>query len=466
MTSALTGPVSSFVDDVTSALTEISGGAPDLRDTVANDAFTIAAGFVDADQRLTDDELWALTAAFGPILETQLAGATPDTLRGTGIVKGKRAELEQVSGLFQLLVDADHRDGTVRSHAYYQRAIDLAFAIAAIDAHTSADELDTIERYRAVLLTAMDAAGVRRPGAPARVPAAERSTATKTAAESAPAEPADDAPVPLDELYHQLDALVGLVEVKKEVRRTADLARIENLRKERGLPVLERSRHLIFTGNPGTGKTTVARLLSQIYRTIGITKRGHLVERDRSQLVAGYVGQTAPLVRKAFDDADGGMLLIDEAYALVRGGPNDFGMEAIDTIVKLVEDRRDRIIVVLAGYPVEMAALVDANPGLQSRFPKSIEFPDYSNDELMMIFEGLCDGQKQVCDAHATAKVRAYFAGQPRTRGFGNGRLARNLFEATIAQQAVRLAALTTPPTDEQLCEVTVADVPDAVAST
>jgi len=183
-------------------------------------------------------------------------------------------------------------------------------------------------------------------------------------------------------------------------------------------------------------------------------------------LVAGFVGQTAPLVRKAFDDADGGMLLIDEAYALVRGGPNDFGMEAIDTIVKLVEDRRDRIIVVLAGYPVEMAALVDANPGLQSRFPKSIEFPDYTNDELMLIFTGLCDDQKQVCDADATARIRAYFEGQPRTRGFGNGRLARNLFEATIAQQAVRLAALSPPPTDEQLCEITVSDVPDAVPAT
>ncbi|MEA2423823.1 MAG: hypothetical protein QOH13_233, partial [Thermoleophilaceae bacterium] len=193
---------------------------------------------------------------------------------------------------------------------------------------------------------------------------------------------------------------------------------------------------------------------------------GQLVERDRSQLVAGYVGQTAPLVRKAFDDAEGGMLLIDEAYALVRGGPNDFGMEAIDTIVKLVEDRRDRIIVVLAGYPVEMAQLVEANPGLRSRFPKSIEFPDYTSDELMLIFKGLCDDQKQVCDADATAKVRFYIESQPRTRGFGNGRLARNLFEATIAQQAVRLAALTPQPTDAQLCEITVADIPDAVPAT
>ncbi len=133
----------------------------------------------------------------------------------------------------------------------------------------------------------------------------------------------------------------------------------------------------------------MARLLAQIYRTLGVVSKGHLVETDRSQLVAGYVGQTAILVRKAFDEADEGVLLIDEAYALVRGGENDFGKEAIDTIVKLVEDRRDSVIVIVAGYPDEMAEFVDANPGLRSRFPKTIHFPDYSTDELVQIFESL-----------------------------------------------------------------------------
>ena len=466
MSSALTVPVKWFVDDITSALTEISRDAKELRTTVANDAFTLAAGFVDADERLTDDELWALTGTFGPLLETQLAGATPDTLRSTGLITGKRAELDRPSELFQLLVDADRRDSTVRSHVYYKAAVDLAFAVAAIDAHTSRDELDSIERFRGMLLHTMDAAGVRRPGQPAPTPSPR--TTQSTSAESttvAPAPEKDPPPRPIDELYEELDALVGLDEVKKEVRRTADLARIEKVRHERGLPILQRSRHLVFTGNPGTGKTTVARLLAQIYRTLGVVTRGHLVERDRSQLVAGYIGQTAPLVRKAFDDADGGMLLIDEANALARGGPTDFGLEAIDTVVKLAEDRRDTIIVVLAGYPEEMAVLVDANPGMRSRFPKTIFFPDYTNDELMLIFDSLGKKPKYTCDDGARAKVRTYFERQLRSRGFGNGRLARNLFEAAIAQQATRLAGLTSEPTDEQLCTLTAADIPDAISS-
>jgi SpoVK/Ycf46/Vps4 family AAA+-type ATPase len=266
-------------------------------------------------------------------------------------------------------------------------------------------------------------------------------------------------PRPLDDLLKELDELVGLADVKKEVRLTAALTRVEQLRLQRGLPVLEHSRHLVFTGNPGTGKTTVARLLAQIYRTLGVVTKGHLVETDRSQLVAGYVGQTAIQVRKVFDEADEGVLLIDEAYALARGGENDFGKEAIDTIVKLVEDRRDSIVVIVAGYPEEMATFVDANPGLRSRFPKTIFFPDYSNDELLEIFDSLAQKQKYSCDDAARSRVRAYFDAQPRVRGFGNGRLARNLFEATVARQASRIVDIE-KPTDEQLCTFVAEDVP------
>lgn len=460
MSPGLTDPVTGFIDDVAAALAAV--GAGELRSEVVLDAFNLACGFIDADDRQTDDELWSLAAAFGAELDTPLAGATPAALRTSGIVAGQRASLAQPSPLCQLLVDADCKDRTVHSHVYYRAAIDLAFAVAATDAHTSTDELDTIERYRGVLLTAMDSAGVPRPGQLDARPAAALTAPLRTAtAVGTPTATPDALAEDLDVVLAELDALIGMASVKREVRRTTDLARIEQLRASRGLPVAERSRHLVFTGNPGTGKTTVARLLARIYHSLGIVHRGHLVESDRSQLVAGYVGQTAPLVRKAFDAADGGVLLIDEAYALIRGGPNDFGIEAIDTIVKLVEDRRGSIVVIVAGYPDEMVEFVDANPGLRSRFPTTIEFPDYTTGELVEILDTLGTRPRYRCDGDARAKVTAFFDAQARAKGFGNGRLARNLFEAAVARQAERLAGVK-DPSDDELCTLVAADIPEA----
>ena len=457
MSSALTVPVRWFVDDVSAALHELRGTKADDDDTprtdAATEAFNLTCGFVDADGLHTDDELWALTEAFGPLLPTQLSQATPADVRRAGLVTGARTKLTAVTSMFETLVAADGKNGTLHAQSYYRAALEIAFAVAAIDAHTSNTELEVIERFQRLLLDAMKAVpvatstGVTAPSAAATAPVAELPP-----------------PRPIDELLAELDELVGLDDVKKEVRRTADLTRVEQLRRQRGLPVLEQSRHLVFTGNPGTGKTTVARLLAQIYRTLGVVTKGHLVETDRSQLVAGYVGQTAIQVRKVFDQADEGILLIDEAYALARGGENDFGKEAIDTIVKLVEDRRESIIVIVAGYPEEMATFVDANPGLRSRFPKTIFFPDYSTDQLLEIFRALGKKQQYLCDDAALEKVRAYFDAQPRVRGFGNGRLARNLFEATVARQASRIVDIESP-TDEQLCTLVPEDIPDAVAT-
>ena len=213
------------------------------------------------------------------------------------------------------------------------------------------------------------------------------------------------------------------------------------------------------SGNPGTGKTTVARLLAEIYRSLGVVERGHLVEVDRSGLVAGFVGQTAPKVVAAFDEADEGVLLIDEAYSLVRGSESDFGREAIDTIVKLVEDRRDRIVVIMAGYPDEMAQLVSANPGLRSRFPKTIHFPDYDGDELVEIFRMRCDKGGYLPTDDAIAAVRVHLDSVPRDKGFGNGRVARNLFEAAVARQASRIVEVD-EPTDVDLTTLEADDIP------
>jgi SpoVK/Ycf46/Vps4 family AAA+-type ATPase len=264
----------------------------------------------------------------------------------------------------------------------------------------------------------------------------------------------------LEELLAELDELVGLEPVKAEVKLVTNLLRVEKLRKERHLPVVEHSHHLVFTGNPGTGKTTVARLLAQIYRTLGVVEKGHLVETDRSGLVAGYVGQTAIKVKQVFESALQGILLIDEAHALARGQESDFGREAIDMIVKLMEDHRDEVVLIVAGYPDEMAVFLDANPGLRSRFPKTIFFDDYTNEELLRIFEGMCNKANYKPTAEAKDQVFACVASQPRDRGFGNARLVRNLFEAAVANQASRVVDLPNL-SDEQLVTLEGDDIPE-----
>jgi SpoVK/Ycf46/Vps4 family AAA+-type ATPase len=302
-----------------------------------------------------------------------------------------------------------------------------------------------------VLLRTMDRAGLARPGGAGGAPASDAAAARPPAAPQEPARP-------LEELLAELDGLVGLAPVKAEVKLVANLIQVQNLRRERGLPVVESSRHLVFTGNPGTGKTTVARLLAQIYRTLRVVERGHLVETDRAGLVAGYVGQTALKVKEVFESALGGVLLIDEAYALARGGERDFGQEATDTLVKLMEDHRDDVAVIAAGYTEEMHQFVESNPGLRSRFPKTIHFPDYTTDELVAIFESMCKKASYTCTPEAGQAARSWFEAQPRDKGFGNARLARNLFEAAMARQASRLVARD-DPTNEELMALLAEDV-------
>jgi SpoVK/Ycf46/Vps4 family AAA+-type ATPase len=328
----------------------------------------------------------------------------------------------------------------------------LAHAVCATDAVPSEPELRAIERFRSVLLRAIDVAGVPRPGGLSAE--ASPSAAGVVRHPAAPEEP----PRPLEELFAELDGLIGLDPVKAEVKLVANLIQVQNMRRERGLPVADSSRHLVFTGNPGTGKTTVARLLAQIYRTLTVVKSGHLVETDRSGLVAGYVGQTALKVKEVFESALQGVLLIDEAYALARGGDKDFGIEAIDTLVKLIEDHRDEVVVIVAGYPDEMHVFVESNPGLRSRLPKTIFFPDYTTDELVRIFESMCAKHSYHCSASARDAVAGSFDTQQRDKGFGNGRLARNLFEAAMAHQASRLVAIENP-TNEQLMALEPSDI-------
>jgi AAA lid domain/ATPase family associated with various cellular activities (AAA) len=447
--------VDAFVDGVAAELEALAGA--DHRADVTIDAGDLAAAVFDSDGRLSGDELRAWVDDIGPRLDPPVI-ITPDRLRDGGMLQGKRSWLDRPSTLFDLLVKADGRDGGHRATRYYEGAMRLAHASAAVDLVPSPDEIAAIDRYRSVLLGAFDAAGVVRPGAPrgAATPAAASPPSTTAPVPIAPAEPPPARPI--EDLLAELDDLVGLDSVKADVRRLTSLLRIQQLRAERQLPTLETSHHLVFTGNPGTGKTTVARLLSQILRTLGLVSKGHLVETDRSHLVAGYVGQTAAKTRAVLESALGGTLLIDEAYALARGGDHDFGREAIDTVVKYMEDHRDDLSLIAAGYPAEIEEFIGANPGLRSRFTRFIDFPDYTADELVEIFERMSGDLRYHLDDAGRHALRIVIEAEPRTRGFGNARFVRNLFEEAVGRQAERLAAVS-EPTDDQLTTLTAVDV-------
>jgi len=279
--------------------------------------------------------------------------------------------------------------------------------------------------------------------------------------------PKDEAPVAekprrsLEELMAELNGLVGLKKVKEDVRSLANMVKIMKMRKERGLPEVEMSLHLVFTGNPGTGKTTVARLLSEIYREIGVLSKGHLVEVDRSRLVAKYVGQTAPQVMEVVREAMGGVLFIDEAYSLVsRRSENDFGYEAVDTLLKAMEDYRDDLIVIVAGYPDKMEEFLDSNPGLQSRFNKYIHFEDYTPEELVAIFDRMCEknGYKTTDEAREKVAGMLKTLYENRDENFANARTVRNLFEKILTVHADRLAEKESI-TDEELVTIIAEDV-------
>ena len=467
-TSVLDAVVDSFVEDLTEALitatAELNNMNPqDLRAAVTVEAFNLTTAMIDADERHTTDELENLIQAFGHRLpDTQLLMATPETLRGSDLVVGRRQWLESDSELFGILADADDRKGTELAQQYYNRSLDIAHVVASLDVVTSTAELAAISALRSKLLAGMSPSLRTTAGPASEAPTSQQGSSAKpvgnTEEATEVAAAPDPPPRPLEELLAELDQLVGLDEVKARVHLVADFLCVQGLRAGRNLPTMETSNHLVFTGNPGTGKTTVARLLAQIYRTLGVVARGQLVETDRSGLVAGFVGQTAPLVRAKFDEASEGMLFIDEAYTLVRGGENDFGREAIDQIVKLMEDRRDSVVLVVAGYPEEMQEFLAANPGLRSRFPTTIEFPDYSTEELMQIIDSL--GQKQRYEL--TAEARLCFAAQldslPREKGFGNARVARNMFEAAVNRHASRVVKLE-QPTERDLIALIPTDV-------
>ena len=268
--------------------------------------------------------------------------------------------------------------------------------------------------------------------------------------------------------YKELDELIGLGSVKTEVRSLANFVKLQKQREAKGLKTAKVSYHLVFYGSPGTGKTTVARIIGRIYKDLGVLKKGHTVETDRGGLVAKYMGQTALKTDTIIQQALDGVLFIDEAYSLVPegGSGSDYGQEAIATLLKRMEDYRDRLVVIIAGYKNEMTRFIDSNPGLQSRFNRYIDFPDYTGGELKDIFKMYMKKNQYTIskETEAFLKERFDYAVAHKDRNFGNARYARNVFEKSIQAQANRLASEKNL-TESQLTELTIEDLKGGFAS-
>ncbi len=272
---------------------------------------------------------------------------------------------------------------------------------------------------------------------------------------------------PIGEILTELALLVGLPAVKNDVSSLVNFLKVEQLRRDKNMPVVAVSRHLVFYGNPGTGKTTVARLIAEAYRALGILRTGQVVETDRAGMVGGYVGQTALKTADVVAKAIGGVLFIDEAYALGTRGGQDYGPEAVETLLKAMEDHRDELVVIVAGYPAKMGEFFDSNPGLRSRFNKYLHFEDYTAPQLTAIFEEFCRRGGYVLAPAARSRIEKLFVGayDKRDERFGNARMARNLFETAINAQANRIVKLSSVSNDA-LATIEADDITAVVDST
>ena len=378
---------------------------------------------------------------------------------------------------FRRLIKADLERGLSQSRRFVDTFTLMLLLFAAVDGKVSEAEAGFVNACADSLSDYCDHCGVRggksgldvsefvarrTDGEPVKTGRPEDEAVSPAPAKAEAREEAPPEPEPtLEELLAELDGLCGLQKVKEDVKGLINLVKVRRLRQEAGLPVPPMSLHLVFMGNPGTGKTTVARLLAKIYHAVGVLSKGQLVEVDRSGLVAGFVGQTALKTQEAVDKALGGVLFIDEAYALAnQDNANDFGREAIEVLLKGMEDHRDDLIVIVAGYTDLMGNFIHANPGLESRFNKYFYFEDYDGTQLAEIFRSVCKKNGYTLDEETDKAAAEAFQVMydRRDENFGNARDVRNVFEAAVARQANRVAAMEAPKM-EDLMALTVADL-------
>ena len=389
----------------------------------------------------------------------------------TGAACGEDAFLPPV--FFWNMAESDAKRGTETSRTFIRMLTNILLYLAAVDDDVTYNEAAFITECTDRLTAICDTTGVRKSreglnpldfvtsGEPSFQEKHPLQVQTSGGEKSPEAVKVKEEKKPdFDELMEQLEDLVGLEEVKKDIKNLMNLVKVRKLRQENDLPVPPMSLHMVFMGNPGTGKTTVARLVSGLYAAIGVLSKGQLVEVDRSGLVAGYVGQTALKTQEVIKSALGGVLFIDEAYSLSSGGENDFGREAIETILKAMEDHRDDLIVIVAGYTGPMERFLTSNPGLESRFNKYFFFPDYNGEQLMAIFRKQCEKNSYTMTEETEKAAVEMFTQlyEERNENFGNGRDVRNCFEDMIVRQANRVAAMDAP-TKEDLMTVLPEDL-------
>lgn len=376
---------------------------------------------------------------------------------------------------FRRMVQADLEHGSSRSRRFADTFTLMLLLFAAVDGKVSESEAGFVNACADSLSKFCDQSGVAGGKTPLDVNdfVTKRTDGTpmptgkpideKPAAKTEQKAEEEAAPEPekLEDVLAELDALCGLDKVKEDVKSLINLVKVRKMREEAGLPVPPMSLHMVFLGNPGTGKTTVARLLARIYHSLGVLSKGQLVEVDRSGLVAGFVGQTALKTQEVISKALGGVLFIDEAYALTnQDSPNDFGQEAVEVILKGMEDNRKDLIVIVAGYTDLMTDFIHSNPGLESRFNKYFHFEDYNGEQLAEIFRSQCKRNSYTLDEETDKAAAEAFKimYEQRDENFGNARDVRNIFETAVARQANRLAVMEAP-TKEDLMALTIEDL-------